>query len=266
MMGPISYIGGKRRLAPVLVPLIPEHTTYVEPFAGGAQLFFHKPRSDVEVLNDLDGEVVNFLHICQKHPQELARVLAWQPASRQIFEHHQRQPPELLTDIERAASFFYLQKNAWGGRRRRSNFHYAVTKPSNYRPASLPKRLTDAADRLSEVQIEHLPYQEVLARFDRPSTFFYLDPPYVGVDLYAHNFSDEQFGELADRLGTLQGKFLLSINDCDKARAWFSRFSCRSVRLTYTAVKRPQAFDELLFANFPLEDSNRPDLDIAPTK
>ena len=129
MIGPLSYIGGKRRIARRLLSLIPAHTTYVEPFAGGAQVFFHKPRSTVEVLNDLDEEIVNFLRMCQRHPHELARILRWQPASRRIFDWHQRQPPGLLTDIERAARFFYLQKLAWSGKRTKQNFRYAVTKP-----------------------------------------------------------------------------------------------------------------------------------------
>ncbi len=82
MIGPLSYIGGKRRIAKSLVSLIPAHTTYVEPFAGGAQVFFHKPRSKVEVLNDLDDEIVNFLRACQRHPHELSRILRWQAACR----------------------------------------------------------------------------------------------------------------------------------------------------------------------------------------
>src|SRR5712691_2982657 len=151
MIGPLAYIGGKRRIAKQLVALIPNHITYVEPFAGGAQVFFHKPRSKVEVLNDLDSEIVNFLRICQRHPQELSRLLRWQPASRRLFNQHLTQRLELLTDIERAARFFYLQKNAWGGKRTRQNFHYAVRKPSNYAPASLPKRLAEVAQRLDRV-------------------------------------------------------------------------------------------------------------------
>lgn len=67
MRGPIPYLGGKSRLAERLIALFPPHTTYVEPFAGGAQVFFHKEPSKVEVLNDLDGELVNFLRICQLH-------------------------------------------------------------------------------------------------------------------------------------------------------------------------------------------------------
>jgi DNA adenine methylase len=252
MIGPLSYIGGKRRIAKQLGALIPEHVTYVEPFAGGAQVFFHKPRSKVEVLNDLDDEIVNFLRVCQRHPQELSRVLRWQPASRRLFAWHQQQSPHLLTDIERAARFFYLQKNTWGGKRKRQNFHFAVTKPPSYTPSTLAKRLAEVAERLDNVQLEMLPYQAVFSRYDRPTTFFYCDPPYVGVDLYEHNFSDEQFEELARQLRSLKGRFLLSINDCPQARAWFKGFHQREIAFTYTTLRKPGLFRELLFANYPL--------------
>jgi len=255
MIGPLSYIGGKRRIAKQLVALIPDHTTYVEPFAGGAQVFFHKPRARVEVLNDLDEEIVNFLRICQRHPQELSRLLRWQPASRRLFDQHLRQPPELLTDIERAARFFYLQKNTWSGKRTRQNFHFAVTKPPSYTPSALAKRLAEVAERLDGVQLEALPYQTVLSQYDRPTTFFYCDPPYVGVDLYQHNFSDEQFEELARQLKSLKGRFLLSINDCPKARAWFEGFHRMEIAFTYTSLRKPGLFRELLFANYPLPNA-----------
>lgn len=257
MIGPLSYVGGKRRIAKNIIALIPDHTAYVEPFAGGAQVFFHKPRSRIEVLNDLDGEVVNFLKMCQRHPEELARLLRLQPASRQIFRWHLAQPPKLLTDVERAARFFYLQKNSWGGHRMRQNFHYCVTKPPNYNPKTLPKALLAAADRLANVQIEHLSYLDILRRYDRPTTFFYCDPPYVGVDLYRHNFSDQQFIELATLLPSLKGRFLLSINDCPRAREWFAPFHRREITFTYTAVRQPRTFPELLFSNYLLPNSPR---------
>ena len=250
MIGPLPYIGGKRRIARQLLALVPDHVTYVEPFAGGAQLFFHKPRSQVEILNDLDGEIVNFLRVCQRHPGELERTLRWQPASRKLFEWHATQPVALLTDIERAARFLYLQKNAWGGLRTRQTFHYAVTKRSNYSPLSL--RLVEAAERLANVQIEHLPYQSILDRYDRPTTFFYLDPPYVGVDLYLHNLTDDQFSEIAERLERLKGRFLLSINDCDQAREYFKHFFRGEIAFTYTSARTPRRVRELLFANYDL--------------
>ncbi len=252
MIGPLSYIGGKRRIAKQLVALIPEHTTYVEPFAGGAQVFFHKPRTKVEVLNDLDHEIVNFLRVIQRHQQEFSRILRWQPASRSLFQWHQQQPPGVLTDIERAARFFYLQKNTWGGKRKRQNFHFAVTKPPSYTPSSLAKRLATVAERLDNVQLEALPYQAIFSQYDRPTTFFYCDPPYVGVDLYQHNFADEQFEELARQLLSLKGRFLLSINDCPMARVWFEGFHRMEIAFTYTSLRKPGPFRELLFANYPL--------------
>ena len=258
MIGPLAYIGGKRRIARQLLPLIPPHTTYVEPFAGGAQLFFHKPRAEVEALNDLDDEVVRFLRVCQRHPQELARILRWQPASRRLFESLEERPPDTLTDIERAARFYYLQKNAWGGRRVRRSFHYGVTSSTSYHPDQLPERLREVADRLADVQLESRPYEDVLARYDRPTTFFYLDPPYVGVDLYKHNFSHEQFERLAGHLSKLSGRFLLSINDCPEARRWFAPFHYRTIDLTYTSLRRPRIFTELLFANYPIDSAPRP--------
>src|ERR1035437_6874344 len=77
MYGPFSYIGGKRALANRIIEIFPEHKTYVEPFAGGAQVFFRKSPSKVEVLNDLDREIVNFYRICQSHFEELVRYLRY---------------------------------------------------------------------------------------------------------------------------------------------------------------------------------------------
>src|ERR1035441_9632524 len=86
MIGPLSYIGGKRAIARPLIALFPDHITYVEAFAGGAQVFFHKERSKVEVLNDLDGEIVNFYRVCQYHYQELVRYLNYCLMSRRWYD------------------------------------------------------------------------------------------------------------------------------------------------------------------------------------
>ena len=86
MIGPLAYIGGKNRLANQIIALLPEHTTYVEPFAGGAQVFFHKQPSKVEVLNDLDFEIVNFFRVCQHHYEELVRHLQYCLISRRWYQ------------------------------------------------------------------------------------------------------------------------------------------------------------------------------------
>src|ERR1700719_1454300 len=224
MIGPLPYIGGKNRLAKKIISLLPEHTTYVEPFAGGAQVLFHKPPSNVEVLNDLDFDVVNFFRVCQWHYEELIRYLRFCLVSRNLHELHVKTDPSTLTDIQRAGRFFYLQKNSFGGLVVKRKFHYGVTQPSNYNLERLPEIIENAHKRLQRVQIESLPYEQVLEKYDRPSTVFYLDPPYWGVNLYKFNFSPADFKALAARLTKLQGKFILSLNDRPEVREAFSNF------------------------------------------
>jgi DNA adenine methylase len=84
MVGPLPYIGGKRTLAKQIIALFPEHTTYVEAFAGGAQVFFAKEPSKVEVLNDLDGEIVNFFRVVREHYEELIRYFRFHAGGPQV--------------------------------------------------------------------------------------------------------------------------------------------------------------------------------------
>src|SRR5579862_1153210 len=123
MIGPVPYIGGKNRLAAKIISILPEHTTYVEPFAGGAQVFFHKEPSKVEVLNDLDFEIVNFFRVCKHHYDELIRHLHYCLISRKWYELFSASNPESLTDIQRASRFFYLQKNSFGGLILKQHYH-----------------------------------------------------------------------------------------------------------------------------------------------
>lgn len=254
MIGPIAYIGGKRRLAKKLIALLPEHITYVEPFAGGAQVLFAKPPSQVEVINDLNGDVVNFFRVCQHHPDELLRCLKYAVVSRTLYGLLQQQDPALLTDVQRAARFLYLQKNSFGGNVNNQQYHYCVLKPSNFNLETIPALIEAASKRLARVQIEAWPYEKILERFDRPSSVFYLDPPYVGVSLYKFNFADADFALLAERLSRIQGKFLLSINDHPVAREAFGRFHMRQIPISYTSARTVPRVNELVFANYPLPD------------
>jgi len=251
MVGPISYIGGKNRLAKKIISMLPEHTTYVEPFAGGAQVLFHKPPSNVEVLNDLDFDIVNFFRVCQWHYEELVRYLRYCLVSRKLHDLHLASNPAALTDIQRAGRFFYLQKNSFGGLVLKQKFHYGVTQNSNYNPRRIPEVIERAHQRLLRVQVESLPYEDVLERYDRSTTVFYLDPPYWGVKLYKFNFSPEDFRALAARLAKLKGKFVLSLNDRPEVRETFSHFEITPCRITYTAKRdASQRFGEVLITNF----------------
>jgi DNA adenine methylase len=251
MIGPLPYIGGKNRLATKIISVLPEHTTYVEPFAGGAQVLFHKPPSKVEVLNDLDYDVVNFFRVCQWHYDELIRYLRYCLASRKLHELHVNTDPATLTDIQRAGRFYYLQKNSFGGLVLRRKFHYSIRQPSNYNLERIPEVIEQAHRRLARVQIESLPYEQVLEKYDRPSTVFYLDPPYWERKLYKFNFSEQDFLGLEDRLNRIKGKFLLSLDDRPEVRKLFRRWTQSQVEVAYTAKRDATVrHRELLIMNF----------------
>src|SRR3954468_4367285 len=108
MAGLLSYIGGKNRLAKQIIEIFPNHTTYVEPFAGGAQVLFHKEPSKVEIINDLSHDIVNFFRVCQSHHEELVRHLKYMIVARNWFDLLYKGDPSILTDVQRAARFLYL--------------------------------------------------------------------------------------------------------------------------------------------------------------
>jgi len=251
MQGPFPYVGGKNRLAKKIISLLPEHTTYVEPFAGGAQVFFHKQPSRVEVLNDLNEEIVNFFRVCQSHYEELIRCLRFTVASRRLHELLSNTPAQILTDIQRAARFFYLQKNSFGGLVVRRNFHYSVGARPNFRPERIPELLVKTHQRLQAVQIECLPFQDVIRKYDRPATFFYLDPPYWDRELYKFNLKEEDFVDLERLLRQVKGKFMLSLNDVPEVRKLFAKFSISDVTLAYSTQKRVgKRYSEVIIRNF----------------
>jgi DNA adenine methylase len=251
MNGPFSYIGGKRALAGKIIAVFPEHKAYIEPFAGGAQVFFHKAPSKVEVLNDLDGEIVGFYRVCQLHYEELVRYLRFTLVSREWFALLQATNPAMLTDIQRAARHFYLSKTCYAGLIRHRNYALRVDGPPGLNPERIPSLIEETHHRLARVQIESLPYEDVLSRFDRPTSLFYLDPPYYGRKLYRFNLEPEAFVSMAERLGELRGKFVLSLNDVPEVRTIFKRFHVKGIETAYTAQKTAgRRYREVLITNF----------------
>jgi len=251
MIGPLAYIGGKNRLAKQIIARLPEHTTYVEPFAGGAQVFFHKEPSKVEVLNDLDFEIVNFFRVCQHHYEEFVRYLNYCLISRRWYNLLAAENPESLTDIQRAGRFYYLQKNSFGGLVLKQHYHYGVIQRPNYNLKRIPEIIEAAHHRLQGVQVESLPYEQILERYDRPTTLFYLDPPYWQRKLYKFNFSDQDFESLNRRLRAIRGRFILSLDDHPEVRKLFAGWNLEPIQLSYTAQRKiGKRYAELLIMNF----------------
>ena len=260
MHSPISYFGGKSRLAKKIVRLIPKHVTYVEPFCGAAWIFWTKPESKVEILNDLDGELVNFWRIVQNHVGPFLDYYKHAVISRELFEIEKRKDPTTLTDLQRAARYYYLQRLGFGGKTddQTRTFGSGATRPMNLNLITMEETIMQAHWRLQRVTIEHLDACACIERYDRPETFFYVDPPYFGVSQdYAVKFNGGDFLRLRDTLKKIAGRFILSLNDCVPVRKLFAgfrmdrvltKYSSGNSRIKATTRSIPRA--ELLISNW----------------
>lgn len=250
---PLGWLGGKSRLAPTIIERIPEHTAYVEVFAGAAWVLFRKPPSQVEILNDINRDLVTLYRCVRHHLRELVEQFKWLLVAREQFDTFMATPPEVLTDIQRAARFYYVMKTGFGAKVHRPTFGCSATQPPRINLLRIEEDLSAAHLRLSRVLIECRPYSDILERYDKPGTLFYLDPPYWGCeDDYGPGvFSRDDFIRLAELLATRRGKFILSLNDTPGVREVFSNFEIEAVRTTYSINKgATQRVGEVLITNY----------------
>lgn len=245
-------MGGKRRLAKHLIPLFPEHSCYVELCAGGAALFFMRPQpAKCEVLNDINGQLVNLYRVVQHHFDEFVRQFEWTLTSREVFARLQRTPPDTMTDIQRAARFFYLQHTAFGAKPTDRHFGTATTGKA-WNAADISGRLKAAQQRLGGVHIENEPWEKCFKRYDRPHTFFYADPPYWQLSGYDRAFDWAQYEMLAEAMAAAKGKVMLSINDHPDIRKLFEPFNILRLELAYSVGrdKTQKTSGELVICNY----------------
>lgn len=240
--GLAPWIGGKRNLARRLTARIEAvpHTCYAEPFIGMGGVFFRRRNpARVEALNDFSRDVSNLFRMVKHHFPALLDEIAWIPASRDEFERQRALDPAHLTEIQRAARFLLLQYQGFGGKVRTPTFGTSVTDPAGWRRARIEGILRAASLRLDGVTIENLDFEVFIRRWDRPTTLFYLDPPYFGVeDYYGKDlFARSDFERLSETLRDLKGRFLLSLNDTSEVRALFAWARIETEDVTYSVNK-----------------------------
>lgn len=224
-MAPFPWFGGKGMLAKKIIPLLPQATTYVEPYAGAASVFWHLPQPyPVEVLNDLDGRIVNLFRVLQDRAkfEELAHRLVWTPYARDEFRRALAilQDPD-ASDIDRAWGFFVAQNQGFSGlansdgdwgRALGGTDRGMATNTNRWRGRL--KLLAHWHDRLTRVQIDSIDALKCIRYWDTPDTLFYVDPPYVLETRkgggYAHEADDQHHQALVQLLLDIQGKAVLS--------------------------------------------------------
>lgn len=189
MKPPFAYFGGKSRLAPWIVSLMPPHRVYVEAFAGSAAVLFAKAPCQHEILNDLSGGLVNFFAVLRDDPGQLERVVSLTPFSRQEFEACENHADPTLDPIERARRWWVRSTQGFGQSTAKTGWSISIN-PNVNRPTSLITRIDrfrDLAERLRGCFIESRPAISCIERYGAPDAVIYADPPYLDVTRTSFN-------------------------------------------------------------------------------
>lgn len=217
---PFKWVGGKSRLRKHIISAMDPHSCYLEVFSGAAWVLFGKDPSDVEILNDIDSELVNFFSVVRESPESLIEAFDWELVSRERFDALADADVSQLDRFARAHRFYYLIMAGWGGELNYPRFQTSVSDGGHGNRLvgaikTLRDRLRPVHDRLKTVLIENLSWEDCIARYDREGVLMYLDPPYPNNKCnYLHNMRDWADHErMAERLKTSKAKWILSSYD-----------------------------------------------------
>jgi DNA adenine methylase len=221
---PFPWYGGKCSRLKWLLPIINniEHIAYVEPFGGSGAVLFNKPISQVEVYNDVYGDVVNFFRVLRNNTEEIIKLLSLTPYSREEFGDSTEDTSK-LSDIEMARLFFVRARQVRSSSATNcniSNWSYVTSNTrrgisqNTSRWLSGIEGLPEFAERLLLVQIENKKALDVISRYDTETTLFYLDPPYTldtrSQKAYSDEMSTKDHIELLDLIVNIKGKVIIS--------------------------------------------------------
>ncbi len=263
MKTPITYYGGKQKLAATILKLIPEHKLYCEPFIGGAAIFFAKEPSPVEVINDVNSEMINFYKTVQNDFTSLEKHIRITLHSRKSFREASviYNNPDMFTEIQRAWAVWCLASQGFAGMLDGS-WGYDVAKNTTTKKIT-NKRTTfteDYAIRLQNVQIECTDALRIIRSRDQAKAFFYCDPPYFNSDCgHYDGYSKDDFESLLKLLSGIKGKFLLSsypspiLKQYNKAMGWDQVEIKQTVSVANNNGKPGKAKTEVLTANYSLK-------------
>lgn len=257
----MSWIGGKKSLRELIVSLFPlYYERYIEVFGGGGWVLFHKPPgNDFEVYNDFNGLLTNLYRCVREKPNELIDALYFVLNSREDFnivkEALARDSPE--SDVIRASYFYQLIRYSYA-----SGLTSFGSQPHDMW-SNFPL-IEQAHRRLSKVVVENKDFEKLIRQYDRPVSFFYADPPYFETEKYYKNVGEDGFKKedhirLRDTLMGIEGKFLLSYNDCSFIR---ELYDAPNIQIeSYTRINNIKQrydngaqFPEILVANYDMHE------------
>ncbi len=222
----IGWPGGKGKLLKHILPHIPAHTTYCEPFFGGGAVFFAHNPSHHEVINDINGELVAFMRNAKLHLEALLEELDLVLLSRQEVDDYRAQPG--LTELQKAARWFITNKLCFGGTM--TGFRVTRTNPMPSRQKTLIA-IRSLSRRLDRTCIEHVSWEKCVDLYDHPETFFFFDPPYFqdGGKAYA-GWSEHELQRFCERVKKINGAWMVTFQDCPQIRDLLAGYKLRAIK------------------------------------
>lgn len=258
---PITYYGGKLNLVSEILPLIPKHTVYIEPFFGGGAVFFAKPPSGAEVINDTNAMAINFYEVARSNFQELKTKIEGTLFSRASYTVALSiyRMPHLFSKLAQAWAFYVATNMGFSCKIGSWGFDKYSKRTKAFRNKKLIFDKT-IVKRLENVQIEHLDALKVIVNRDDTDVVFYLDPPYPNSDQgHYSGYSMEDFERLLTVLGKIKGKFLLSsypyeiLEKYSKQYKWYTKTFEKPLSASNGAnQKKRKRKLEVLTANYPI--------------
>ncbi len=260
-----GWYGGKYSHLDWLLPLLPPAHHYCEPFGGSAAVLLNREPSPVETYNDIDGEVTNFFRVLRDQTEQLIKVIALTPFSREEFELAISPPEEDISDLERARRFYVRARQARTGLAQTATLgRWANCRSTSRRGMSGVvsrwlggiEMLEEIAERLLRVQIENRPAIEVIRLYDSPDTLFYCDPPYPPEArrdrrAYGYEMDEAAHRELARVLHECKGRVAISGYRCALMDELYGDWRCILAPVkTCHSVKQPR--QEALWVNYPI--------------
>jgi len=246
MKPPLTYYGGKQTLAPLIISLIPEHVLYGEPFTGGGAVFFHKKPSKTEVLNDTNGELMNFYKVTRDNFEPLQSMIRETLHSREAFRHAEiiYHNTDMFDPVTRAWAVWTICAQSFAAK---------MDGPFGF------DNFTDEyARRLEKVQIECADALYVIQSRDFEEAFFYCDPPYVGSNCgHYKGYTEADYDALLSLLSRIKGKFLLSSYPSDILKTYSAENNWHSIQREFFVTVNAKSGNqkrkvEMLTANYPL--------------
>lgn len=259
---PITYYGGKQSMVKDILPLIPKHKIYVEPFFGGGAIFWAKEKSKVEVINDANMNIVNFYEVLKHNYFDLRKKIEATLHSRDTYKKAMiiYDLPYLFADDEvvRAWAFWVVTNQGFAAKI--GSWGYDKDKRAVTIQNKVDNFKEELSERLRYTQIEQNNAHKVILSRDTEETFNYVDPPYIDSNQgHYGGYSEDNYKRDLDALASIKGKFLLSsyessiLDKYTKKNKWFTKKFEKTLSASNGSklTKRKKKI-EVLTANYPI--------------